>query len=305
MLTVSRGRTADARVGIITIIDQELAAMQAAVGTGHNLPQSPYYLRAPGDFDVVVRQAPDRSNVPAIKPVDRMLEDFGPELVLIVGVAGGVASRGVTRGDVVVADYLHYGDFRKLSGSGDHRRYYAYDQPSVSIRETYVDPARNDGGWRDRIRATPPMPVTPTVHIGSLVAGEKLLGDPTHEEQKRILRDFSDALAIDMESVGAARATHEGRRYVNYNPRFLVVRGISDLVRDAQPPADAHQPGSSTSPGASSAGTTQRPAEPAAPFENSAERELWRDFAAAVAAAFASELVERVISGHEPIVGGP
>jgi nucleoside phosphorylase len=241
-----------------------------------------------------------------------MLEDFRPELVMVVGTAGGVEERGVQLGDVVVPDYLHYGDFRKLSGRGDHRRYYAYDQPSVSIRETHVDPARNDGRWRDRIQGTAPAPTTPDVRIGSLVAGEKVMGDPTHEEQRRVLREFPDALAIDMESVGAARAIHEGRRSIDYNPRFLVVRGISDLVRGAVPSAAARQRAGAQSAGGvlgdmtrvtvgaaravvAATGLVPSPYSPATVLENSAERELWGEYAASVAAAFASELVDRMV----------
>jgi hypothetical protein len=240
----------------------------------------------------------------------------------VVGIAGGVFGRGPALGDVVVPDYLHYGEFRKLSGRGDHRRYYAYDQPSVSLREDHVDPVRYSGAWRARIGQQPPQACASNVVIGGLVAGEKVLGDPTHEEQRKVLRDFGSAVAIDMESVGAARAVHEERRWADYNPRLLVVRGISDFVRGAdEDPAmsigvprlprnlreavdglvrapqrarallrDAER---IVRPGQTDSLAAQRTAE------NSAERGVWKDYAAAVAAAFAAELVHR-LTGWPP-----
>lgn len=88
---------------------------------------------------------------------------------------------------------------------------------------------------------------------------------PYHAWQRSVVDRYNDALAIDMESVGVARAVHEAREYFDYNPRFLVIRGISDLVRtrhDVQ--ADV----------------------------NSQERSLWKPYASGVAAAFATRIVD-------------
>jgi len=112
---------------------------------------------------------------------------------------------------------------------------------------------------------TVPRPAdgSPKVIVGSLVAGEKILGDPASEWQRQVIEEFSDAVAIDMESVGVARAVHEARTAVDYNPRFLVVRGISDLVRVATEPLPE--------------GSTR---------DNVEERARWKPYAACVAAVF-------------------
>jgi nucleoside phosphorylase len=161
-----------------------------------------------------------------------MIEDFRPEVISVVGIAGGIAGReGVALGDVVVGSYLHYAEFVKRAETGDLARYFAYDQPTVSLRESYVDPIRREPTWQRRIaEGLRPQPGEPKVVIGSIVAGEKVLGNPRHDEQKAVVERFSDAVAVDIESVGVARAVHEARRAVDYNPRLVVVRGISDLV---------------------------------------------------------------------------
>jgi len=77
-----------------------------------------------------------------------MIELFRPEVVVVCGIGGAVENRdGVLPGDVVVASYLHYNDFRKLSKHGDQERYIAYDQPSSMIRQRHVQPVRRAGEW--------------------------------------------------------------------------------------------------------------------------------------------------------------
>jgi len=269
---VEKGRLGTARVGVLTIIDEEFEQVRTLFAAVAHVPDSPYYTDDPATVEVVVRQAADRSNVPATSATMQMIEDFRPEVISVVGIAGGVAGRdGIALGDVVVASYLHYAEFRKLGDLGDLARYFAYDQPTVSLRESYSDPVRREGTWSAAIPVERPVDGTPTVIAGSIVAGEKVLGDPKHEEQRRVVRHFSDAVAVDMESVGVARAVHESRRAIDYNPRLLVVRGISDLVR-VDDDEDEEQLAA----------------------QNAVERATWKNYAASAAATFARTVCQRV-----------
>src|SRR3954452_3999662 len=92
-------------------------------------------------------------------------------------------------------------------------------------------PAAYGEAWRRRLTVDRPEgDQHPSVLFGSIVAGEKLLGDLDHQEHKYVVDEYDDALAVDMESFGFGRALHEGRADVRYNPRFAVIRGISDIV---------------------------------------------------------------------------
>ena len=51
--------------------------------------------------------------------------------------------------------------------------------------------------------------------------------------QQELLKPFDKALAVDMESIGMARAVCDGRSSFWYHPRYAVIRGISDLVSAA------------------------------------------------------------------------
>ncbi len=201
-----RGRYGITRVGVLTIIEEEFAAARRTFEAFHEVTGTAYY--RPDREGIVMRQAADRSNVPATVMTLKLIEDYRPEVVMLVGIAGGIADRSnVALGDVVVPHYLHYGEFMKLSGRGELRRYYAYDQPAVGVRESHVEGARIASSWQRHVDVERPGDGEPKVITdGSLVAGEKVLGDPSHHDQRRVATEFTDAVAIDMESIGVARA---------------------------------------------------------------------------------------------------
>ena len=123
------GRLGIARVGVLTIIEEEFEAAQRTLELDRHLGGSPYYADASPASDVVLARAADRTNVAATMAADQFIEFFRPEVLIVLGIAGGISGRGVELGDVVAADYLHYAEFRKLTGRGDLARYIAYDQP--------------------------------------------------------------------------------------------------------------------------------------------------------------------------------
>jgi nucleoside phosphorylase len=113
-----------ARVGVLAIIDEEFEEVCSALGASEHVADSPYYADRGGRFEVVVRQAAERSNVPAMGATLKLIEDFRPEVISVVGIAGGIAGReNVALGDVVVGSYLHYAEFLKRGESGDLARY--------------------------------------------------------------------------------------------------------------------------------------------------------------------------------------
>jgi nucleoside phosphorylase len=176
----------------------------------------------------------------------------------------------VALGDVVVPEYLHYSEFIKLVGGDRLHRYFPYDQPSATIRDRFAKAANYKKTWLDRRDSGDREQFTPKVILdASLAAGEKLLGDPSSAEQQQVVDFFTDAVAVDMESIAAARATYDARISVDYNPRLLVIRGISDFVG-----ADA--------------------------IDNVAQRERWGQAAARSAAGYAHDVIESFLTTWDP-----
>ena len=247
-------------------------------------------------YPFVLVQCPNRSNTPAAQQTRRLLEYFRPEVIVLVGIAGGVQRLAVSDdlptwegpnvGDVVIAEYVHYADFTKNVASGHYLRYFPIDQPSTYLVGAHayavVRPRPGDPSWYQELPQERPTPGTPSHHVGEIVSVEGLAGDPKSARQQEVLRLFDNALAIDMESMGVGRAIHEFRDQVHYNPLWMCIRGISDSVRsDEEVDAYLNTPG-----------TTALPPEDQ---DNDATRRRWKGYAAAVAARYAVLLLERLL----------
>ena len=259
---------------MLTVTVQEFQALRNCLGTNTNLDGSEYYVRrivANDEYDVVLRRTSGQTNVLSAEATGDLIEDFRPEFIFLVGTAGGHSGRDdVALGDVVVADFIDYSGYVKYKEGQILERKNPHDHPSLYLREKFAEPLRNDPAvWRNLINQPRPEHGDPKVVIGGIVAGDILMGDAANPEQWSILQRFDKALAFEMEAFGVARAVFKSRDWVHYNPQFLVVRGISDLV-DVDP------------------------------GENQATRVAWTPYAVATAGAFTQALVERVLSAPQP-----
>jgi nucleoside phosphorylase len=289
------GRYGKTTVGIVTVIEEEFEKAKIALDASQRFSKTGYFHPADGPSSFVLKRLPDRGNVAAEEGAAKMIEHWRPDIIILLGIAGGIVDgKGPNLGDIVLPDYVHYGDFRKITEQGDQLRYAAYDQPTVSLRGEHVEGLIQEGSWTTRVseprpgsqrskisrllglgrRETAP---SPEAHVGAIVATEKILGDPDHPEQERIFVTFDHALAIDMESFGVARAVHAARYDPTYNPRLCIIRGISDLVRPRSGDAE------------------RRAGRLGAEVQiNNEERARWKGYASATAAAFAAAFVEEV-----------
>lgn len=269
-----RGRIGSCRVAVLTVTPEEFLALRDCLETGANLVGTEYYVREmlrSQEYDVVVRRASGQTNLLSAEATGDFIEDFRPEFIFLVGTAGGHSGRDeLCLGDVVVADFIDYSGYVKYKDGQVLARKNPHDHPSLYLRQKFAEPLRTDPeAWRQRINCQRPDNGEPKVLIGGLVAGDILMGDAGYPEQRRILSAFDKALAFEMEAVGVARAVFKSRSSVHYNPQFMVVRGISDLVdRDAA--------------------------------ENQATREAWTPYAVATAGAFTQVLVDRVLGAPQP-----
>lgn len=265
------GRTGRVRVGVITIIEEEFEAAKSVFGLHHNIAGTPYFVnRNDGarEWDVALMQASDRSNVPAAAAATDFMEDLRPQVMILLGVAGGLCGAdnlgrdGIRTGDVLFADQVDYVEFLKIDNNAAKVRSYAIDHPSEPLRKNVCGPISKTFSIRDELDADhqPPDAEAPCkIHVGGIVSAEKVLGDVHSPVQKQLLEPFDKPLAIDMESIGMARAVCHGRGSFWYHPRYVIVRGISDLVADG---------------------------------ENNAQRAEWKAFAAHAAALVARKFVQ-------------
>lgn len=250
-----KGRCGTAKIGILTITDAEFEQAVRIFGAAENILGTTYNVSVvidPPSYDIVLSQALDRTNTPAGNAAKDLMEDWRPGFIFLVGTAGGVLGgpeppgrEGTQLGDVIVADFIDYTEFRKLVDGQSAKRPIPHDHPSPYLRGSFVNPVRRAKLWAQAIDVARPgklaanePPAIPVVRMGGLVAGEKILSDWTNEYQQRLVAEYDKALAFETESFGVARQIFEYRNSIHYNPQFLTIRGISDFVDAKEANAD-------------------------------------------------------------------
>ena len=236
-------------MAVITIIPEEFAAAQEVLDLHVNIEETPYFTGNKSDqrdWDVILTQASDRSNVPAGVEASTLMLDLRPQVLILLGVAGGLCDLnddlwsgrdGIDLGHVLIAEYVGYTELLKITERGTFHRHYAIDHPSLPLKRNVAFPLQNEFPLIDAIQMrlptvelTPRRGIVPKIHIGPIVSAEKVMGGFHDPVQQALLKPFDNSLAVDMESIGIARAVCERRSSFWYHPRYTIIRGISDLV---------------------------------------------------------------------------
>jgi nucleoside phosphorylase len=149
-----------------------------------------------------------------------VIQRWKPAHVIVVGIAGGVAGE-VAPGDVMVASQVVDHTVGKVrDGAPREERWTAYPADA-----DLLDAAGNfPTGWEDLVASRPPEVATPRRHVGVVASGGDVVASP---EQIRIyLADWPKLIGVEMEGGGVAAGVHDDIA----RPRFLMIRGVSDLA---------------------------------------------------------------------------
>jgi hypothetical protein len=195
-----------ARIGLITVIEEEFTAAQQVFQVHTNIPGTPYFAEsnpASRDWDLILTQATDRTNVPFSGEVSNLIQDLRPQVLVLLGVAGGLCDgRGLGRdgidlGHVLIADYVGYVEFLKITDKGTFHRHYAIDHPSLPLKRSASIPLQKDFDLQSALTLqipamplNPPRVIIPRVHIGPIVSAEKVMGDVHDPVQQKLISVF-------------------------------------------------------------------------------------------------------------------
>jgi adenosylhomocysteine nucleosidase len=190
---------------------------------------------------------------------------WNPRWIFLVGIAGGL--QDTKRGDVVVPNFIYYLDFGKISGGKYIRRPeydFAPDRSLLAYAELVAE--KRSRNWTEHIKLKRPdrQPNRTTKAIvGYLGSGNKVIDDPKHGIFKAAAKTIPELHAIEMEAsgVGASLRLEQSRRAIG----ILMIRGISDV------------------PDENKAGKT-----------GTAQRQFWKSYASAAAAAFLEEVLSLI-----------
>lgn len=159
-------------------------------------------------------------NPGAARESERAIEHFSPNVILFVGVAGGL--KDVHIGDVVASTKVYYYEAGKVTQDGYESRP-AVGLPSHSLEQRARAEASKKR-WRQRIRGGKPAQA-PKVLVGPILSGEKVQSSSLDELWKLLRSIYSDALAVEMESYGMLTSVRANR-----GVEAISIRGISDTL---------------------------------------------------------------------------
>jgi len=229
--TESRQDSVD--VGILTVLAQESNAvvevlMRHRTYRSQQLSGGPQVHSASvdaegGELRVVAVQTLDRGPLSAAVAYNQMRDRFRPPVVLLVGIAGGIAAH-LAVGDVVIADEIIYYDPRRETPDGLRHR--GRSQPMAPVlRHRLNEFFRRHDGWI----AMPPNDDI-RLHRGPIGSGDAVITD-AKSATIAFLRDFNEkTLVVETEASGVGQAFYEQIDHEASLKGWLAIRGISDLV---------------------------------------------------------------------------
>lgn len=171
------------------------------------------------DWEVGIAEVGAGNNTCAMQ-TERAINYFNPEVILFVGIAGGI--KDLNLGDVVVAEKAYGYESGKIWKSAFLARPIVGMSSYEIFERAKADAKKQD--WKLRLPKTHRKKKVKVI-TKPIAAGEKVVAEARSDVYDLIYRSYNDTVAVEMEGSGFYTACH-----ANGNIQFLIIRGISDLL---------------------------------------------------------------------------
>lgn len=270
------GPHASIDVAVVTVLPEEYNAVRALLSEERRAPRTTSEPNAfawstgvipakdgSGSYRIVLALSGRPGQSSATLTTVETVRRWRPKYVLLVGIAGGLPRDGLAKGDVVFSTAIWAYEYGKLAARFIPRRDFTYQVSGPLLRAAQT----LSQDWTNNIRAPSPSSSSrPKVLFGPVASGEKVIDDVRGSFFQDVLAAWPKLQAIEMEGGGAAGAI-QSLLDTGSSVGFAMVRGISDMPIAA---LDSGQVGDE---------------------QQTAERDAWKAFASASAAAFSAQLI--------------
>ena len=172
-----------------------------------------------GNLSIVIQQTGARNSSIALA-TERIIELYNPNIVFLVGIAGGV--KDVAIGDIVVATKTYGYESGKETIEGFKTRPEVYSF-TMALQDLALSVSR-ENVWQKRQKRDKN---TAQCQFGPIASGDKVISTKKTAFFSFLKTHYNDTKAIDMEASGFAEVF---KRHPHIP--FLCLRGISDLLED-------------------------------------------------------------------------
>ncbi len=251
-------------IAIITIREDEFTAVRSRFQTTRQrIPGGRTYLIGEvkthdgQTYTIAIARCSDQGTDASQRLAHSIIHHLDPQLILVVGIAGGIPHDEFTLGDVVVStrivnpnvdawladgtiDYMMRGGpphpvVEEIVSLLPGEPQLAGWTDSIRLERPRLDPEqadiKGDEGWRERVRKSLAWHFgeeqnrgrSPTFTIGPILSSNHLIKDPVRLGE--ILKTHRAVLAVEMEAAGVYEAAYGTPHYP-----VLAIRGISDIV---------------------------------------------------------------------------
>ena len=160
------------------------------------------------------------------------IDRWRPRYIVVIGIAGGIAAKGIQIGDILIADQIANYELQKVTPEGPEIRWdvHQVDPRLLSACNNFIGES-----WKELLQVERPGQGEPRRFNGPIASGGKVIA--FGEYLKKPQEAWPKLIGVEMEAAGAAKAAFQS----SAGSGFFMVRCVSDLADEKKESVDVRK----------------------------------------------------------------